>query len=532
MVVFKWLANLGRIYGASLMLLVGLGYWIQGFRCFPWFAVNFYLKDVLTVDPGTLQIVQNTVNLPMVAKPVYGIVSDAVYIRGAHRIPYLVIGGCLQAVSWGTIAFMPGGGSSVLVIAILLALSNLGASMVDVANDALVAECAKKKKSTGELQSFAWFSTAAGGVLGNLIAAFALSRVEFKMMFGIFGVLLVCQVGKSIRVNERSFGLRIPHSINGGVEKWEEHGGVEKREEFLSEFLTNTEKRTSTKLLPAAINGSNEPPYTHTFNTTDDGWKTSSMNAERSTYEGVNIAIPEALSEKEQNRMSAGMWQQFTDLVHLMKQPEILYPLSWFMASYAMIPTLQGTMFFFQTQHLKVDPSVVGMAKVLGQVGLMGGSALYSRYLKSMPLRKLLASIQILLSTCILFDIMLVKRMNVGMGIPDGVLVMGLSAYVDAINQFKVLPFMVLLGQLCPAGSEGALLAAFMSMQCLATIISGYMGVTLASMLHISSHDFSELPTGILVQSVAALLPLIWISFIPEGPRGSSLQQPCEGKSI
>lgn len=93
MAVFKWLANLTRIYGASLMLLVGLGYWIQGFRCFPWLAMSFYLKDVLTVDPGTLQIVQNTVSLPLVAKPVYGIISDAVYIRGAHRIPYLVIGG-------------------------------------------------------------------------------------------------------------------------------------------------------------------------------------------------------------------------------------------------------------------------------------------------------------------------------------------------------------------------------------------------------------------------------------------------------
>lgn len=517
MAVFKWLANLTRIYGASLMLLVGLGYWIQGFRCFPWLAMSFYLKDVLTVDPGTLQIVQNTVSLPLVAKPVYGIISDAVYIRGAHRIPYLVIGGCLQAVSWGTIAFIPGGGSSVLMIAILLALTNLGQSMVDVANDALVAECAKKKKSTGELQSFAWFSTAAGGVIGYLMAAFALSRVEFKMMFGVFGTLLLCQIGKSIGVNEGSFGLRMPHSMNAGVEK---------PNQLVSEYTTYTKKRSSN----GSMNGSDAPPYAHTFEATEDGRKHSSINAERSNLVSVNIVMLEALSEKEIDRMSAGMWQQFTDLIHLVKQPEILYPLSWFMASYAMIPTLAGTMFFFQTQHLKVEPSVVVMAKMMGQVGLMGGSALYSRYLKSMPLRKLLASIQILLCLCMLFDIMLVKRMNVGMGIPDWVFVMGLSAYVEAINQFKVLPFMVLLGQLCPAGSEGALLAAFMSMQCLATIISGYMGVTLASMLHISSHDFSELPTGILIQSLAALLPLFWIFFIPEAPRVSSLQQPHQGK--
>ena len=75
------------------MLLVGFGYLIQGFRCFPWFAIMFYMKDVLLIDPGTLQIVQNTVNLPMVAKPIYGIISDSFYIRGAHRVPYILFGG-------------------------------------------------------------------------------------------------------------------------------------------------------------------------------------------------------------------------------------------------------------------------------------------------------------------------------------------------------------------------------------------------------------------------------------------------------
>ncbi|WP_108258932.1 hypothetical protein [Mangrovicoccus ximenensis] len=36
-------------------------------------------------DSSTLQLLQNSANLPMVAKPLYGVVSDAVYIRGQHR---------------------------------------------------------------------------------------------------------------------------------------------------------------------------------------------------------------------------------------------------------------------------------------------------------------------------------------------------------------------------------------------------------------------------------------------------------------
>ncbi|XP_057456887.1 heat shock 22 kDa protein, mitochondrial-like [Lotus japonicus] len=69
-----------------------LGYWVQGFRCFPWLAVSFFLKDGLNVAPSTLQLLQNSANLPMVGTPLYAVVSDSVYISGQHRVPYIAIG--------------------------------------------------------------------------------------------------------------------------------------------------------------------------------------------------------------------------------------------------------------------------------------------------------------------------------------------------------------------------------------------------------------------------------------------------------
>ena len=72
--------------------LLGLGFCVQ-FRCFPWTAINFFLKDDLNAAPSTLQLLQNSVNLLMVGKPLYGVVSNAVYIGGQHCIPYIAIGG-------------------------------------------------------------------------------------------------------------------------------------------------------------------------------------------------------------------------------------------------------------------------------------------------------------------------------------------------------------------------------------------------------------------------------------------------------
>eukprot|EP00249_Psilotum_nudum_P004784 c18280_g1_i2 orf=349-1878(-) len=503
MALFKWLADLRQVYGTSLLFLVFLGYWVQGFRCFPWMAIVFYFKDVLHVDPVTLQFVLNTVSLPMVAKPIYGIFSDAVYIRGDHRLPYLVFGGFLQVLSWGAIIFLPGSSTSVIMISAFLALSNLGASIVEVANDALVAECGKRGKSAGDLQSFASFSSAAGGVVGNLIGAIALSRMQFKAMLSIFLLLLLAQVFNCFQVNEGSLCPRMLHIMCGET----------------SEKDGTADSPKLSKERPRYIcmkNDYGSQTVNHTVSQDIDAWEKELQQSETLMKTGI---------APTQHANTKGILQQLTDLMQLVRQPEIAYPLVWFVASYAMIPTLSGMMFFYQTQHLKVNPMIVGSAKVLGQVGLMAGSVVYSNFLKGIPLRKLVGCTQIFLSFCILSDILLVRGVNLQFGIPNEMMVLGASAFVDGIGQFKILPFMVFLAQLCPSGSEGSLLAFFMSMQCLAIIISGYLGLTLASLLHISSTDFGELPFGILIQAIAALLPLLWMSFIPKQLKSPASQE-------
>ncbi|KAJ8470785.1 hypothetical protein OPV22_025128 [Ensete ventricosum] len=128
----------------ALRRVVGLGFLVQGFRCFPWMGVNFFLKDGLGLSPSSLQILQNSSNLPMVAKPLYGILSDALYLAGQHRLPYVAIGAILQAISWLAIATLPGTSLSIAMLTLFLLLGNLGASIGEVANDAIVVEAGKQ----------------------------------------------------------------------------------------------------------------------------------------------------------------------------------------------------------------------------------------------------------------------------------------------------------------------------------------------------------------------------------------------------
>lgn len=412
-----------------IRILLGVGYWVQGFRCFPWMAVNFFLKDSVKVDSSTLQILQNSVNLPMVGKPIYGVVSDAVYISGQHRVPYIAIGAFLQAMSWLTIVILSQSNISIVTLSLYLLLSNLGASVAEVANDAIVAEMGKSENSqsasSGELQSFVWMASSVGGVLGNLLGGAAIDRFSPQSMFIFFGLLLVLQFLITISVPERS--LNLPKSPS-------------------------------------------------------------------------NVGIRKQLSE-----LSAAL-----------QKPEIAYSIAWFAASYAIIPALTGTMFFYQTQYLKIDAAVLGISKVFGQVVTLLWGIIYNRSLKSVQPRKLIETIQATMAVFMISDVLFIKGIYRQMGVPDSIYIVVFSGVLEVLFFFKILPFSILIAQLCPRGCEGSLMAFVMSAVALAFIVSGYLGVALASYLGVTGNDFSGLPLSLLIQAVCTFLPLFSSSWIPD----------------
>ncbi|KAL9679060.1 hypothetical protein QQ045_016914 [Rhodiola kirilowii] len=394
-----------QVWFKQMLSFCGLGYWVSGFRCFPWLALNIHMAQNLNMHPSTLQMVQNSGNLPMVAKPLYGVISDALYIGGAHRIPYVCIGVLLQILAWAPLGLIPDAGSSLTPLMSLVLLSNLGASITEVAKDALIAEYGKEHKITG-LQSYAFMASAAGGILGNLIGGFCLLKTQPRTMFLVFSALLSLQFVCSVTTKEASLGLRKPTA-------------------------------------------------------------------------GTRVAS--SVSE----------------------------------SSIAMIPILSGSIFCYQTQCLHINPSVLGMSKVIGQLLLLSLTVLYDRFLKNMSMRKLVSSLQFLYALALLLDLVLVKQINIKLGIPNELYVLCVSGLAETIAQLKTLPFTVLLANLCPPGCEGSLTSFMASALMLASILSGFLGVGLSSVIGITSGDYSNLPTGIVIQALAALVPLLWINQVP-----------------
>ena len=56
-----------------------------------YFVVNRFMAYNINLYPSTLQFIQNSRELSMVAKPLYGILSNAIYISDDHGIHYICI---------------------------------------------------------------------------------------------------------------------------------------------------------------------------------------------------------------------------------------------------------------------------------------------------------------------------------------------------------------------------------------------------------------------------------------------------------
>ncbi|KAL2530255.1 Major facilitator superfamily protein [Forsythia ovata] len=338
----------------------------------------------------------------------------------------------LQVLSWGSLALIPVASEALPALVACVLVTNLGASIQEVAKDALVAEYGQKNKTPG-LQSYAFMASAVGGVLGNLLGGFFLLKTQqTKSMFLGFAALLTLQLMISLKTREESLGLPQP-----------------------------------------------------------------------SNYSIVRESIPESIRKR------------YSDLMMAVKEERILRPLLWVVSSIVMIPTLSGSIFCYQTQCLNLDPSIIGMSRVTGQLLLLSLTLLYDRLGRSIPMRKLVGIVQFLYASSLLLDLVLVKQINVQLGIPNEVFALCFSGLAETIAQFKLLPFLVLFANLAPPGCEGSLMSFLASALCLSSIISGFFGVGLASFLGITYGDYSSLPLGIMIQFLAALLPLYWIDNVP-----------------
>lgn len=542
-------------------------------------AISYQLKDELKLSPSASQFAITLAFMPWSIKPLYGIVSDCIPIKGSRRISYLMISGVLSFIPWLLLGLYEPIRMSSLCMTGILVIQNVGTAMADVVIDAMIAEAARKERAeyAGDLQSMSWFAMALGGMFGSVAGGFALSAIDVKGIFLFFSLFPLLQLLSCGLIDERALMSEVAEAEH---KKEQTEKNIQEREPAYGEDTNNdTHHKDKDKTTCEAVQSSKGPLKEDGVEEPENGiavqesrcgvlldedeeWvEVEASNTEEApaSYESSSIienteenvsALQHRVHSKDsdssyeaqlhQKRKSAEIDEQKKDtsvdaknmhnlsissrlsgtfqiLFQTIRQPSIRLPMLWFFLAQVSVPSLSSIMFYYQTNHLHLDASFLGTSRLAGWGALMLGTFIYNQYLKNTQLRRIFWWTHIALAFITLFDTILVSGLSTKLGISNKVFIVGASALGDAVNQFKFMPFLVLSGRLCEPGIEGTLFALFMSLNNLGTTLSSFFGAGLASMLHISSDQFENFSIGICIQALCTIFPIFFLHWIPEG---------------
>ncbi|KAK1308169.1 putative folate-biopterin transporter 4 [Acorus calamus] len=513
-----WLGRMKAEFGSSFLWLVCSIYFTQGFRSFVWTAISYQLKDVLKLSPSASQFVVSAAFFPWSIKPLYGILSDCIPIRGRKRVPYLVFATILSLFPWLILGLTESLRSSHISLMILLIVQNIGSAMADVVIDAMIAEAVRSERAAfaGDLQSLSWFTMALGGICGSLLGGYALTSLQIETNFLLFSILpaiqlLSCALVDEIPASAKVFAENELSKISQN--KYSMANGNVRTEDSLSPQQSGENEELHEKM------DTNDAVVVKPANSTFRRKKNQKKRKKRENI--LKSDIPER-HRSLSTRSFASLKSAVYSLCHAFRKPIILRPMAWFFFAHITVPNLSTAMFYYQTEVLHLEASFLGTVRVVGWFGLMLGTYIYNRHLKQMRLRRILMWTHIGLAVLTLLDIVLVSRLNIQYGISDKLMVICGSALADAINQFKLMPFLILSGQLCPPGIEGTLFALFMSINNLGNTLGSFLGAALASALNISAESFENIIYAISIQLFSTFIPVAFLFLIPKDATGIS----------
>ncbi|MBI2523636.1 MFS transporter, partial [Candidatus Peregrinibacteria bacterium] len=167
-------------------ILIPFVYFIAGATTLAGVASTFAFKDDLHLTIPQVQILGSLGIIPWSIKPLYGLLSDRLPLRGLRRKPYLFLAGILGAAGYFSLATWVhsfGGAAAALLI------SAAGFALADVIVDGIVAERSRTQKEAGKLQSVCRASLLIGALIVSYASGILVTWIGARNVFLVTGFL-------------------------------------------------------------------------------------------------------------------------------------------------------------------------------------------------------------------------------------------------------------------------------------------------------------------------------------------------------
>lgn len=207
--------------------------------------------------------------------------------------------------------------------------------------------------------------------------------------------------------------------------------------------------------------------------------------------------------------------QQLKLLWQALRQKSILLP-TLFIFIWQATPSADSAFFYFSTNELGFEPEFLGRVRLVTSIAALVGIAIYQRFLKGVPFRKILGWSILISAVLGMTTLLLVTHTNRAIGISDRWFSLGDSLVLTVMGQIAFMPVLVLSARLCPPGIEATLFALLMSVFNLSGLVSNELGAILTHWLGISEFQFENLWILVLIANLSTLLPLTLLGWLPQ----------------
>jgi len=445
------------------LIAIAMVYFVQGILGLSRLALSFYFKDELHVEPAEVAILMGLSGIPWVIKPLYGFISDSVPLFGYRRRSYLVLCGLLGTVAWLTLAT---GVSSKASAVAMMVLASLSTAASDVVVDSIVVERARgeAQAAAGSLQSLCWASASVGGVLSAYFSGSLVGDYGTHFVFGVTALFPLIVSTSALLIDEKPISAQPATSLPSS------HGDAAASSSAASVGADNDgdlKKAEDLALLPRA----------------------------------VAQQVPQLLDRVKT------LWGAVT-------RKDILLPTA-FVFLWQATPSADTAMFFFQTNQLGFQPEFLGRVRLVGALASLAGVALYNGALKRVPIRTVLWWSMLLGVALGSTQLILISGANQQLGLSNEMFVLGDSVILTVLGQASFMPILVLAARLCPEGVEATLFATLMSILNGGSFVGSALGAWLTNALGVTSDDFTNLFTLVLLCNFGMLLPAPFLSLLP-----------------
>ena len=179
-------------------------------------------------------------------------------------------------------------------------------------------------------------------------------------------------------------------------------------------------------------------------------------------------------------------------------------------------PTSGDAYQYFQSDVLKFSPAYISWTVVIMTTANFGAAYAYAAFLRKRNMRSIFRNVILFIIFVGLFNITVVQRWNVNVGIPDKVFILGDFVAQGVAGQLIFMPVAVLAARMSPAGGEGFVYATAMSVLNISLAFQEFFSGLLAKLFGIESGHYENLTKLMLTVSALTLIPLAFLHLVPE----------------